>query len=350
MLSVAPMIGWTDRHYRFLMRQLTRETLLYTEMVMDAAVVHNVDRLQDFIGHRADVEYPLALQLGGCCPELLGQAVEIAQAYGNFSEINLNSGCPSNKAKKAGFGAELMLDTELVRRIVYEMNRRSNGTKITVKCRLGTNRLQGWDHLCSFVDACRAAGSHDLVVHARICILNGLTPAQNRTIPPLNYEMVHALAKHFPDMKFTLNGGIKDFATADLHLGRCNVEDMIYDTPVHAVMIGREAYNNPWIMADADRYFYGKVNMQLSRWDALERYFDYCEAAQESCLYGSSTPLLCKPLHNFFHGSPENKMYKFKLDQIIKERPNDSVKNIMLEALEETINRTFLEGPTYIEN
>lgn len=200
-----------------------------------------------------------------------GDAVAACESFGHFSEINLNAGCPSNKAKKQGFGAELMLDSELVRQIVYEMNRKSSNTKITVKCRLGTNKLHGWDNLVDFVNACKAGGTTEMIIHARICILSGLTPAQNRTIPPLDYETVHRLINEFPDMKFTLNGGIKTFAEADMHLGRvAHGEDgdvnPYVESAAHGVMIGREAYHNPWLLASADSHFYGKRNPCFSRY------------------------------------------------------------------------------------
>ena len=317
MLSVAPMIGWTDRNYRFMIRQITKETQLYTEMVMDHAILHNPERLEDFIGYDRTVEPPLAVQLGGSDPESLGRAVDLCESYGGFNEINLNSGCPSNKAKKAGFGAELMLEPELVRQITHTMTRHSSSSRVTVKCRLGTNKLKGWDHLVDYVEACKAGGVRDLIVHARICILSGLTPAQNRTIPPLDYDMVHRLVERFPDMRITLNGGIKTFSEADYHLGRCidDTSEAKCDFPVCGVMIGREAYNNPFLLATADSYYFGRPDQGLSRREIIEKYFDYCDNAQSVEMIKSSTPILCKPLHNFFHGCPTNKAYKIKLDE-----------------------------------
>lgn len=145
--------------------------------------------------------------------------------------------------------------------------RRASRTKITVKCRLGTNKLNGWDNLKKFVTACKDGGTSEIIVHARLCILSGLSPAQNRSIPPLDYDMVHRLVQEFPDMKFGLNGGVKSFVEADAHLGRLNGDesDKNYDVPVHSIMIGREAYHNPWLLADADSHFYGKRNMSFSR-------------------------------------------------------------------------------------
>mmetsp|Transcript_17860 Transcript_17860/g.40063 ORF Transcript_17860/g.40063 Transcript_17860/m.40063 type:complete len:297 (-) Transcript_17860:52-942(-) len=223
-ISIAPMIGWTDRNWRFLFRQIAREPLLYTEMVMDSAVLYNTHCLDDHIGFDRTVEPPLALQLGGNDPETLGRAVDAVETYsseggGGFSEINLNAGCPSNKAKRAGFGAELMQEPELVRQICSSMVRRSRGAEVTVKCRIGTDRRDSWADLLQFVHACRDGGVRRVVVHSRICVMCGLSPAQNRSVPPLRYDAVHRLAGCFPDMRFVLNGGLHCCDDFDAHLG-----------------------------------------------------------------------------------------------------------------------------------
>ena len=216
------MIQYSDRHWRYLMRLITRRTLLFTEMTMDKALVWNARDLSSFLGHNT-VEYPLALQLGGNDPERLGEAVSLAEAYGNYQQINLNSGCPSCKAKKAGFGAELMLEPSLTRRIVHEMVRRSNHTEITVKCRLGVvPGRESWEELVEYIHAVRDGGVRHVIVHARTCLLKGLTPAQNRSIPPLRYNDVHELVNLFPEMTFTINGGIRSLDEARSHLGWCS--------------------------------------------------------------------------------------------------------------------------------
>jgi tRNA-dihydrouridine synthase len=377
-----------------------RETLLYTEMVNDAALVHNPEKLEDFIDFDETIEPPLALQLGGNDPATLGRAVELAEYYkgGHFSEINLNCGCPSNKAKKAGYGAELMLEPDLVRQIVYEMNRRSSNTEITVKCRIGTSKKHSWEDLVEFVEACKQGGVKKMIVHSRICMLNGLSPAQNRTVPPLKYEVTHRLVDAFPDMTFVLNGGIKSFEEADAHMGRavvavadyycggygsgagcgyvayqagnsCGVSDICADAadslngcggdvmgggdgetacgdaerrgkreevpiwqamkPVHGIMIGREAYGNPWLLANADHYYYQRPNPGLSRREVLEAYLAYCSRAQDNGEFKSSAAVLCRPLHNFFTscGGHYNRLYKRCFDRLIKERANHSSVN-----------------------
>lgn len=362
-------------------------------MVKDVAIVRNPDRLDDFIDFDEATEPPLALQLGGNDPATLGRAVELAENYkgGHFSEINLNCGCPSNKAKKAGYGAELMLEPELVRQIVYEMNRHSSKSEITVKCRIGTSKKSSWEDLMEFVDACKQGGVQKMIIHSRLCMLNGLSPAQNRTVPPLKYEVTHRLVDAFPDMTFVLNGGIKSFAEADAHLGRavvefsdlscnyscegkctsetgidnftsdcmgCNdynsgAEDLTVSgsenvsvgtavhgqemelplwqamSPVHGIMIGREAYNNPWMLANADHHFFQKTNPGMSRREVLETYLAYCSRAQDKGEFKSSAAVLCRPLHNFFTscGGHHNRLYKRYFDQLIKERANHSSVN-----------------------
>lgn len=335
-LSIAPMIQWTDRHYRFMMRQITRKTLLYTEMTMDTALIHNYDppsRLEPFIGHDA-IEYPLALQLGGKNPETLAKATSICESFGEYHEINLNSGCPSKTAKSVGFGAELMWEPpDRIREIVYAMNRVATRTEITVKCRIGTtpgrSAEQGsgagyhWSDLERYVDAVRSAGTRRIVVHARTCVLRGLSPAQNRSVPPLQYDVVYRLAHAFPDMQFVVNGGVLSLDQAErLLTGTCadhccgtNVETgtdvgASQPLPLHGCMIGREAYNNPWIFVDADKRFFGAHqgseeedgHRTPRRRDVLEAYMDYAVRMQDSGAFGTNTPNILKPLHNFFAG------------------------------------------------
>jgi tRNA-dihydrouridine synthase A len=231
-LSVAPMIQWTDRHWRYLMRSITRSTLLYTEMNMDVALINNSSNLEDFLGHHNGSKlnydpYPIAVQLGGCNAEHLGEAAYLCESHGPYSSINLNAGCPSKKAKKCGFGAELMLEPLLVRQIVSSMIRRVSHTEVTVKCRIGVAQTQtqttkedySWNDLVEFVEAVREGGVRHMIIHSRMCILQGLSPAQNRTVPPLRYDAVHRLVERFPEMRFTLNGGIETFPQVAYHLG-----------------------------------------------------------------------------------------------------------------------------------
>ncbi|KAH9091434.1 hypothetical protein Ae201684P_010980 [Aphanomyces euteiches] len=300
-LSVAPMMDWTDRHYRFMMRQITRKTLLYTEMVVDETLMHQKHNLDYFLGHDA-AEYPLALQLGGNDPETLGEVAKMAAAYGNFHEINLNVGCPSPKVSKRCFGARLMLDPILVRDICYEMRRQVTSTPITVKCRLGVDDFDSYEYLHKFVTTVASSGVTEFTVHARKCWLDGLrlSPHENRTVPPLNYASVGRLKADFPDLKIMLNGGVASIQHA---------AELLEDSSlnVDGVMIGRAAYNTPWNFCDADRLLFGESNPGLSRRQVVANYLDYAEDMQErwgkvrsSGQYAMPTSLLLKPILNLF--------------------------------------------------
>lgn len=219
-LSVAPMMDVSDRHFRFLMRLLTRKTKLYTEMKVDQTLLYNQHPagLEYFLGH-APYERPLAVQLGGNDPSLLGQAAKLCEEYGGFDEINLNCGCPSPKvAKDRGFGARLMLEPGHVREILAEMTRQVCRTEVTVKCRIGADDRDSYPELCEFVHDCRASGVRHFIVHARKCMLDGLSTSQNRSVPPLYYPVVHRLAHEFPELRFTINGGIRTLEAANTHL------------------------------------------------------------------------------------------------------------------------------------
>lgn len=297
------------------MRQHTEKTLLYTEMLMDNAIIYNhPHKLEPFLGH-SEIEHPLAVQLGGSDPERLGQAAAICEEYKEFHEINLNCGCPSNKAKKAGFGAELMLEPDLVRQIVYSMKRRVSTTDITVKCRLGVTGREQWDDLLEFVQSVKSGGVNTMIIHARHCVLKGLSPAQNRNIPPLCYDQVHELVKLFPDMNFVLNGGVTSFDQAKEHL---HSDGSV--PAVHGVMIGREAYNNPYSMSTADQAFFGLQDKPVpSRGHILESYLDYAVRMQQLDGFSNRSAGLTKPLHNFFTNCKNNPQYKVVLDEMLKQ-------------------------------
>lgn len=341
-LSIAPMIQWTDRHWRYFMRQITRKTVLYTEMTMDSALVYNSSKLEPFLGHDS-IEYPLVIQLGGNDPTRLGEAASLCESYGKYYEINLNCGCPSNRARKAGFGAELMLEPHLVRQICHEMKRRVTSTDITVKCRLGVTGKDSFDDLVEFVTNVRSAGVEKIILHARNCVLKGLTPAQNRTVPPLHPELVHRIAEMFPDLKFIINGGITTFHQAKQHLGQTN--DSPYPNNLYGVMIGREAYNNPFLFASADSQFFDvqSICTGKTKEDILHTYLEYAHQMKVCEVYGSNTCNIIKPLHNFFHGHKTNNLYKQKLDVLLKEhskavdKGEKQLSEIVLDAIQDTI-------------
>ncbi len=242
-LSVAPMMDWTDRHCRYLHRLLSRHTLLYTEMVTAMAVIHgDRDRLLGF----DPAEQPVALQLGGSDPEQLAEATRIGAEYG-YQEVNLNVGCPSDRVQSGRFGACLMLEPELVADCVEAMASASSA-EITVKCRIGVDKQNPAEILPKFIETVAARGVLSFTIHARMAWLAGLSPKQNRDIPPLDYDLVHQIKRDFPQLSIGINGGISSLEQAKMHLQR----------GVDSVMIGRAAYHNPAdILCQADRRIFG---------------------------------------------------------------------------------------------
>jgi tRNA-dihydrouridine synthase A len=239
-ISIAPMMDWTDRHYRFFMRQITRRTLLYTEMVTTGAILFgNKKRHLDFSAE----EPPLVLQLGGDDPKALAECAQIAEQWG-YSEINLNVGCPSDRVQNGNFGACLMAQPELVAECIATMK---NVVKIpvTVKHRIGIDELDRYEDMANFVSVVSQAKADRFSVHARKAWLSGLSPKENRTIPPLRYNDVYKLKREFPHLVIEINGGITTLEQARQHL-----------TFVDGVMIGRAAYENPFLFATVDADFY----------------------------------------------------------------------------------------------
>jgi tRNA-dihydrouridine synthase A len=242
-VAVAPMMDWTDRHCRFFHRQLTRRALLYTEMVVADAVIHGArERLLGF----DDVEHPIALQLGGSDPAKLAEAARIGEAFG-YDEINLNVGCPSDRVQSGTFGACLMKTPALVAECVAAM-KASVKVPVTVKCRIGVDDQDPEPALDTLADGVLAAGADALWVHARKAWLEGLSPKQNREIPPLDYARVYRLKARKPNDFIGINGGIQSLSEVLEHLGH-----------VDGVMLGRAAYHTPGILAGVDAAFYGEA-------------------------------------------------------------------------------------------
>jgi tRNA-dihydrouridine synthase A len=242
--SVAPMIDWTDRHCRTLHRLLTRHALLFTEMITTGAVVHgDAERHLAFGSHEGLV----ALQLGGSDPRDLAEAVRIAEPFG-YAEYNLNVGCPSDRVQSGKFGACLMAEPDLVADCVRAM-KEATGRPVTVKCRIGIDDQDTEESLDRFADSAVAAGVDALYVHARKAWLKGLSPKENRTIPPLDYPRVHRLRERLQPLPMAINGGIETLDAAEEHLARMD-----------GVMLGRAAYHNPWLLAEVDRRLFGDAS------------------------------------------------------------------------------------------
>ena len=259
--SVAPMMDWTDRHCRFFMRQLSRHALLYTEMVTTGALING--DAERFLRHD-EVEYPLALQLGGSVPADLAACARMAEAAG-YDEVNLNVGCPSDRVQNNLIGACLMGHPALVADCVKAM-RDAVGVEVTVKHRIGINGRDSYAELCDFVGQVREAGCRSFTVHARIAILEGLSPKENREVPPLRYDVAARLKEDFPDLEIILNGGIKTLEECETHLQRFD-----------GVMLGREAYHNPYLLAQVDARLFGRHEPIVGRAEALRRMRPYIQ-------------------------------------------------------------------------
>jgi tRNA-dihydrouridine synthase A len=259
--SVAPMMDWTDRHCRVFHRLLSRRALLYTEMLTTGAVIHG-DRTR-LLGFDAS-EHPVALQLGGSDPRDLATAAKIGEDFG-YDEINLNVGCPSDRVKDGRFGACLMAEPELVAAGVDAM-KRAVKVPVTVKCRIGIDDQDPEAALDTLARGVIATGADVLIVHARKAWLNGLSPKENRDIPPLDYDRVYRLKAALPDVPVIINGGIKDLAEAQSHLAH-----------VDGVMLGRAAYQEPWRLIDVDAALFGDAAPHASMRDALEAMMPYIE-------------------------------------------------------------------------
>ena len=267
-LSVAPMLDWTDTHYRYLARQITRHTWLYSEMINAGAIIHgDTDRFLTF----NEGEQPVALQLGGSEPADLAKAAKAGEAYG-YNEINLNCGCPSPRVQKGAFGACLMNEVELVADCIKAMQ---NAVQIpvTVKHRIGVDRQTEYSTVQDFVGTLsQKTGCTTFIVHARNAWLDGLSPKENREVPPLKYEYVYRLKRDFPDLEIIINGGITANEQIAAHLQH-----------VDGVMVGREAYHNPMVMRDWDALFYGSGEAPVEYADLVHRLYRYSRARVQSC-------------------------------------------------------------------
>jgi tRNA-dihydrouridine synthase len=424
-LSVAPMMAWTNRHYRYLARLLSKRTLLYTEMICTATILHRQEDLDNFLGYD-EIEHPIAIQLGGADPEEMKKAAIIAEKWG-YDEIDINVGCPSDKVAGAGcFGASLMLDhgqrvAEVVKTVLPAVT-----VPVTIKCRLGADDVDSYEDLLQFVENLSNVGVTHFIVHARKCLLNGFTPTQNRTIPPLRYDWVHRVAREYPHLEFSINGGFKtieqvlgqrneprrkvtglargekenenkkkeesirttrrdhqrgeskdgeergagearegreeerggentgraekggqdkgngtsvttsvnsstiDYYQNDDDDQQKNSSVTVVSTPLgdiqekallRGVMVGRAAYQSPWILSDVDRLLYDDVNQNLSRREVMHRYIVYGELylkneylIRHSNSTKSTVRALLKPLFWMFKGLQNGSMFRRTLE------------------------------------
>jgi tRNA-dihydrouridine synthase A len=247
-LSVAPMLDWTDKHCRYFYRLMSKKTVLYTEMVTTGAILRGKG---DYLSYN-DAEHPLVLQLGGSDVKSMTECAKIAEQRG-YDEININVGCPSDRVQNGRFGACLMAEPQLVAECVNEMQSATN-VPVTVKSRIGIDDLDSYEFLHTFIEQVSAAGCEHFIIHARKAWLTGLSPKQNRDVPPLDYQRVYQIKKDFLNLNISINGGIKSFNEANEHLKH-----------IDGVMIGREIYSSPYMLATADSEIYNTTNQILTR-------------------------------------------------------------------------------------
>ena len=296
---VAPMMRYTDMHERFFLRLITKKAVLYTEMIATGALIHgNCDYQLDFNKE----EHPVAVQFGGSSPLELSKCAIMAEKKG-YDEINLNIGCPSERVQKGNFGVCLMLEPELVAECVRQM-RRSVDIPITVKCRTGVDDNDDYLFLKSFIDIVKDSGIKTFIIHARKGILKGLSPRQNRNIPPLNYEKVYSIKNDFPNLEIIINGGIKSISEAKNHLNY-----------VDGVMLGRAAYDNPFMLSEIDSEIYSNAKTDISRKDLLSEYLDYVHLMTEK---GYDPKIMLKHVFGLKKGEKDAKRFRVKVTEVMR--------------------------------
>ena len=312
-ISVAPMMDWTDRHCRYLLRLVTQRALLYTEMLTTGALLQG-DR-QRFLAHDV-AEHPLALQLGGSNPVELAECAHIGADYG-YDEINLNVGCPSDRVQSGGIGACLMAEPELVADCVAAMNA-AVSVPVTVKTRIGIDDRDSFEELAHFIRSVQAAGCNTFIIHARKAYLQGLSPKENRTVPPLNYDFAYRIKQMFPELVIILNGGIERLDEAHAHLQR-----------VDGVMLGRAAYHNPYVLAQADKQIFNDTHPIPGRDDIVHGIIPYIERELKQ---GTRLKHITRHMLGLYQGTPGARHWRRHLSEHAP-RPEAGTE-VILEALE----------------
>ena len=294
-ISVAPMLDWTDRHCRYFLRQISQHALLYTEMVTTGAIIFGKG---DYLGFNQE-EHPVALQLGGSDPADMAKCAELAQSRG-YDEVNINVGCPSDRVQNGRFGACLMAEPETVAECIKAMQAVVD-IPVTVKSRIGIDEMDEYEDLTRFIDVVASAGCDTFIVHARKAWLKGLSPKENRDIPPLLYERVYHLKEQFNDCHISINGGVKTLDDADLH--------MKY---IDGVMIGREVYSNPYLLAEVDNRFYQDAHNVPNRLEIVEKMVPYTQAHVDN---GGRAWHVARHMLGLFQGQPGARVWRRYLSQ-----------------------------------
>lgn len=319
-LSVAPMMDWTDRHFRYLIRQISRKVVLYTEMIAAQALVFgNSEKFLSFDRQ----EHPLILQLGGCDPELLAKACQIAQPF-CYDGINLNAGCPSERVRAGRFGAALRTDPALIAECLTAMKENSR-VPVSLKTRIALQEMtqdnDGFDDLCQCVSLVRAAGCCDFIIHARKARLKGLSPKENRTIPVLNYPLVYRLKETFPQLSITINGDIDSLVSAQEHLKY-----------VDGVMMGRSVYASPYLLAQADTKIFRQNTKIVSRQEIINLMLEYLD---KNIRQGVRPHLIMRHWLNLFKGCNNAKEWRRTLTQTMFSE------NFNFKSVAETLNKVI---------
>lgn len=295
-ISVAPMLDWTDKHCRYFLRQISQHAVLYTEMVTTGAIIFGKG---DYLAFNKE-EHPVALQLGGSDPTDMARCALLAQERG-YDEVNINVGCPSDRVQNGRFGACLMAEPETVAECVKAMQAEVD-IPVTVKSRIGIDEMDEYEDLTRFIDVVTSAGCDTFIVHARKAWLKGLSPKENRDVPPLIYDRVYHLKEQFPDLEISINGGVKTLDDSDLHLKY-----------IDGVMIGREVYSNPYILADVDKRYYNDNHDIPSRHQIVENMIDYAERQ----LQNEHTRIwhIARHMLGLFQGQPGARIWRRYLSQ-----------------------------------
>ncbi len=311
-LCVAPMMDWTDRHCRFFLRAIAPRVRLYTEMITTGALLHG-----DAERHLAfdPAEHPLAAQLGGSEPDELAACAHLAEQRG-YDEVNLNIGCPSERVQRGAFGACLMAEPRLVAECVRAM-RAAVSIPVTVKHRVGIGRTETYEFMRDFVAEVAAAGCETFIVHARNAILSGLSPKENREIPPLRYDFVHRLKRELPALEIVVNGGLADWPAIEAQLEHAD-----------GVMLGRAAYHHPWLLVEAGARLYGE-QIPRSRADVVRAMLGY---ARREVAGGTALRHITRHMLGLYHGHPRARLWRRMLSDPARLARNEPA--LLLEALE----------------
>ncbi|GAA5316059.1 MAG: tRNA dihydrouridine(20/20a) synthase DusA [Candidatus Pelagadaptatus aseana] len=296
--SVAPMMDWSDRHCRHLWRIISRHSVLYSEMVTTGALIHG-DSERFLKYHPA--EHPLALQLGGSNPNDLATCSKMAEDWG-YDEVNLNCGCPSDRVQNGMIGAILMGHPQLVADCIKAMQD-AVSIDVTVKHRIGIDDMEDYAGLCDFVETVAKTGCKTFIVHARKAWLQGLSPKENREIPPLKYAMVHDLKRDYPELEIIINGGLTTLDQCQLHLSQSEQ----YPVSLDGVMVGREAYTNPYLLAEVDKCLYGDDHAIPSRTEVALEFIEYC---REEMAQGTQLKHMSRHILGLFQGVKGAKQFR----------------------------------------